>query len=107
MISQRVAGIGVQEDVQRTVVQRQPLHDANKLRTLESELIRPLRMRANGLLMKPAELQDVCEAVGDFLAELPRGLAAGRIEIDVGVPALDCRTVEKGHSGSLGKESTC
>jgi hypothetical protein len=101
MIPQRIARIRVEENIQRAVVQRQPFHNVGKLRALESKLVRPFRVRADGFFVEPAELQGIAEMSGDFLAELPGGIAAGGIEVDVGMPGLDCRSVGEGHGGSL------
>lgn len=35
----------------------------------------------------------------DLLAELPRGVAGGGIEVDVGMPGLDRRGFREGHGG--------
>jgi hypothetical protein len=96
MIPQRISGVGVEENIQRAVVQRQPFHNLGKLRALEGELVRPFRVRADGFFVEPAELQGIAEMSGDFLAELPGGVAAGGIEVDVGMPGLDCRSVGGG-----------
>ena len=89
MVSQRIASIGMEENVQRAVVQRQPFDDIGKLRALESELVRPFRMRADRLLVEPAKLQGIAEMGRDLLAELPGGIAGGGVEVDVGVPGLN------------------
>jgi len=99
MVAQRIASVGMEEDVQHTVVKRQPFDDIGKLRTLESELVRPFWMRANGLLVEPAELQGIAEMRRDFIAELPGGVAGGGVEVDVGVPGLNGRGGEEGHGG--------
>ena len=99
VVSQRIAGIGMEENVQRSVVKRQPFDDVGKLRTLESKLVRPFGMRAHRLLMETAELQGIAEMGCDLLAELPGGVAGGGIEVDVGVPGLDGGGFREGHGG--------
>ena len=107
MVSQRIARVGVKENIQRAVVQRQPFHDIGKLRALESKLVRPFRVRTDGFFVEPAELQGVAEMLGDFLAELPSGIAAGGVEVDVGMPGLDCRGVGEGHGGFARADGQC
>src|ERR1700682_3371380 len=61
MVSQRIARIGMEENIQRAVVQRQPFHNIGKLRAFESKLVRPFRVRADGFFVEPAELQGIAE----------------------------------------------
>ncbi len=89
MVAQRVAGVGMHENVERTVIEREPFHDLREMRPLEGELIRPQRMRTDGPLVKTAHLQDVAKTGRDFFPQLPRFVARRGIEIDVGMPARD------------------
>ena len=89
MIAKGIAGIGMEEDIERTVIKREPFHDNGKLRGFECKLIRPLRMRTDGFFVEAPELEDVAEAATDFLAKLPCGVAGRCAEVDVGVPRFD------------------
>ena len=56
MVSQRISRVGMEENVQRAVVKRQPFDDIGELCALESKLVRPFGMRADRLLVETAEL---------------------------------------------------
>jgi hypothetical protein len=101
MISQRIARIWMEKNVQHAVIQRQPFNDNGKLCALESELVRPFWMRADRFLVEPAELQGIAETGRDLFAKLPGGVAGGGVEVDVGMPGLDGRGGEEGH-GEVG-----
>jgi hypothetical protein len=89
MVAQFVIRIGMREDVERSVVQREPAHDFGELRRRERDLEAPLRMRANLPLVKAADLNPFAELGGDHFAEFRRVIAIGRIEVDMRVPARD------------------
>jgi hypothetical protein len=100
MVAQFVAGVRMQEDVERAVIQHEPRHDGVEVLAPERELVRPDRMRADRLLVEAAELQPRAELLVDDLAEGPGGIAMGGVEIDVRVPAFDGGGIEQGHDGS-------
>lgn len=89
MVAQFVARIRMQEDIQRAVVQHEPRHDFVEARGVERDLVRPRRVRADEAFVKAAEFDDRAEPFVDDLAKRPRGVAAGRIEIDVRMPTVD------------------
>ena len=42
-----------------------------------------------------------------YFTELPGGVASGGIEVDVGMPGLDCRSVGEGHGGFARADEQC
>lgn len=86
------------------MVQRQPTDQFRETIRGKRNLIRPLRMRPDRTLMKPAELHAGAEMSVDLLPENPGGIAACRIEIDMGMPVFDAVRVKNSHIGlSLGR----
>ncbi len=91
MVFQRIARIGMHEDVERAVIQRELFEHRREVFAAESELKQPHRMRADRPLMKPPQreralLQGFGEARFDDLPQLPRGIAGRYIEIDMRMP---------------------
>ena len=96
MIAQRIAGIRVDEHIERAVVQRKPCNDRRELRGFERKLIRPHRMRADRTLMEAAHLQRAGKTRLDgFAREYPDI----KIEIDVENGLIDI--VERGFDAGV------
>lgn len=93
MIPEGIVGIGVHENVQRPVIEREPRDDLGEVGRLERQLIGPHRMRTHRAFVETAHLQLAREARLDLLAQDPGSVAMSGIEVHVGVPVLDCRYV--------------
>ena len=91
VIPEGVVCIGVHENVQRAVIEREPGDDLGEVGQLKRQLIRPHGMRPNRAFMETAHLQFAHEARLDLLAQNLSGVAMLGVEIHVGVPTLDCR----------------
>jgi len=76
VVAQGVAGIRVQKNIERAVIQRKPADEFGELLLRECELIRPHRVRPNRAFVKAAHLQFAAPVRFDLLAKCPRGFAA-------------------------------
>ncbi len=76
VVAQGVAGIRVQKNIERAVIQREPGDEFGELRRREGELIRPHRMRPDRAFVKAAQLQFAVPVRFDLLAKGPRCVAA-------------------------------
>lgn len=101
MVAQFIVGIGMHEHVERTVIEREPSHDLGKVARRKRNLVAPLWMRSDRSLMKAAHFHDIAKMRAHCLTKLPRGRAAGSVEIDVRMPAPDTRYLEIRHHLSL------
>jgi hypothetical protein len=97
MVAQFVVSIGMHEHVECSVIERKPTHDFGKLRRLERDLVAPSRMGSDLSLVKAAHLNPVAKLRGHYIAKFPGGIATGRIEIDMRMPARDTRHIEIRH----------
>jgi hypothetical protein len=97
MVAQFIVCIGMHEYVERSVIQRKPTYDIGKIRRRERNLIAPSWMGSDLSLVKATHLNSVAELQGHHIAKLPGGVATGRIEIDMCMPAGDARHIEIRH----------
>jgi len=97
MIAQRVSGIGMNEHVERAMVQRQPVDHFRQSVPLNRQLKGPFWMRSHGPLVKTSKLQRAAETPLDFLAQRHGGVAGSGIEIDMRVPVDNGRYIDKRH----------
>lgn len=93
VIPEVIVCIGVHENVQRAVIEREPGDDLGEIGQLKRQLIGPHGMRPNRAFMETAHLQLAREARLDLLAQDPGGVAMLGVEVHVGMPTLDCRYV--------------
>jgi hypothetical protein len=105
MVAQFIVGIGMNEHVERSVIQRKPTYDIGKFRRRERNLIAPSWMGSDLSLVKAAHLNPVAELQGHHIAKLSGGVAAGGIEIDMCMPARDARHIEIRHRRPFVSES--
>src|ERR1700730_3073311 len=105
MVTQFIAGIGMHEHVERSVIERKPTHDVRKLRWRKRDLVAPTRMGADLSLVKAAHLNPIAELRGHYFAKFPGRIATGRIEIDMRMPARDARHIEIRHCCPLGSRA--
>jgi len=61
MVSQRIAGIGVQEHIQCAVIEREPRHDLGEMGRRDRDLIAPKRMGADWSLVKASDLHETAQ----------------------------------------------
>jgi hypothetical protein len=101
MVAQFIIRIGVDEHVERSVIEREPTHDVGKLGWLKRDLAAPSRMRPDWSLVKPAHFDPIAEPCGYGLAKFARRVASSRIEVDVRMPARDARHIEISHVVAL------
>lgn len=97
MVAKGIVGVGMHEQIERTVIECQPSHEFRKVRRLKGNLIAPLWVRANKALMKAAHVHDVSKARKHLFAKGKGGISAGRIEVHVGMPAGDGGYIETVH----------
>lgn len=93
VIPEGIVCIGVHENVQCTVIEREPGDDLGEVGQFKRQLIGPHGMRPNRAFMETTHLQLAREARLDLLAQNPGGVAMPGVEVHVGVPTLDCRWV--------------
>jgi hypothetical protein len=105
MVAQFIVSIGMHEDVQRSVVEGKPTYDIGKLHRLKRDLVAPSWMGSDLSLVKATHLNPIAKFCGDDFAKFPSGIAAGRIEIDMRMPARDTRHIEIRHCRSLGSRA--
>src|SRR5690349_8068173 len=97
VIPQLVFGVGMHEHVERAVIEREPADDLREVRRCDRELVAPARMRTDVAFVKTSHADPVSEVRDDRLPEVPRPVAARRVEIHVRVPAADARDIEMAH----------
>lgn len=97
VIAQLVAGVRMHEHVEFTMVQREPRNDLGKSVRRKRKLVAPSRMRADRPLVKAAWLDAFAKPCSHHVPERPCRIAAGGVEIDMGVPARDARCLESCH----------
>ena len=89
MVAQLIAGIGMHEYVERSVIERKPTHDVRKLCRRKRDLVAPSWMRSYRSFVKAAHLNAIAKLRGHHFAKFPGGIATRRIEIDMRMPACD------------------
>ena len=77
------------EHVERSVIERKPTHDVGKLRRRKRYLVAPSWMGSDLSLVKAAHLNPIAKLRSHHFAKFLRGIATGRIEIDMRIPARD------------------
>src|SRR6202521_507941 len=97
MVTQFIASIGMHEHVERSVIERKPTHDVRKLRWRKRDLVAPSWMGSDLSLVKAAHLNPIAKLRGHHFAKFPGGIATGRFEIDMRMPARDTRHIEIHH----------
>jgi len=98
MVAQFIVSIGMHEHVERSVIERKPTHDVGKLYRRKRDLIAPSWMGSDLSLVKAAHLHPIAKLRGHHFAKFPCGIATGRIEINMCMPARDTRHIEIRHS---------
>src|SRR2546426_5457059 len=101
MVAQLIISIGMHEHVERSVIERKPTYDIGKLRRRKRDLVAPSWMGSDLSLVKAAHLHPIAKLRGHHFAKFPGGIATGRIEINMRMPARDTRHIEICHSPSL------
>ena len=94
MIAQFIVSIGMYEHVERSVIEREPTYDVGKLHRLKRDPVTPSRMWSDLSLVKAAHLNPIAKLRSHHLAKFPGSIAAGRIEIDMRIPARDTGHIE-------------
>src|SRR5256885_16392034 len=105
VVAQFIVRIGMREHVERSVIESKPTHDLRKLRRRKRDLVAPLRMRSDRAFVKAAHLNPIAKLRCHHFAKFPGGIATGRIEIDMRMPARDTRHIEVRHCRSLGSRA--
>src|SRR6266705_133866 len=105
MVAQLIVSIGMHEHVQRSVIERKPTHDVGKLRRRKRDLVAPSWMGSHLSLVKAAHLNPIAKLRDHDFAKLPGGIASGRIEIDMRMPARDTRHIEIRHCLPFGSRA--
>ena len=105
MVAQFIVGIGVHEHVERSVIERKPTHDVEKLRWRKRDLVAPPWMGSDLSLVKAAHLNPIAELRGHYFAKFPGRIATGRIEVDMRMPARDARHIEIRHCRPIGSHA--
>src|SRR5207244_2971212 len=100
-----IVSIGMHEYVERSMIQRKPSDDVGELGRREPDLVAPSWMGSHFSFVKAAYLNPVAKLCGRCFAKFPGGIAAGRIEIDMRMPAGDTRNIEIFHSRLLGSRA--
>src|SRR5438046_1786463 len=98
MVAELIVGVGMNEYVERTAIQREPAHHLGKMVRRKGDLITPLRMWAYRPLMKATHLHDIAKMCDHRFTKLLSCSATGGIEVDVCMPAPDKRYIEIRHS---------
>lgn len=106
MVTQFIVGIGMHEDVERSVIEGKPTYDVGKLHRLKRDLVAPSWMGTDLSLVKATHLNPIAKLRGHYFAKFPGGIAVCRIEIDMRMPARDTRHVEIRHCRSFGSRVT-
>src|SRR5437867_9597799 len=101
VVAQFIISIGMHEHVERSVIERKPTYDIGKLRRRKRDLVAPSWMGSDLSLVKAAHLHPIAKLRGHHFAKFPGGIATGRIEINMRMPARDTRHIEIRHSPSL------
>src|SRR6266446_3993886 len=78
-----------------------PVDSFDRARLRKRDLVAPLRMRSDRSLVKAAHLNAIAKLCGHHFAKFPGGIATGRIEIDMRMPARDTRHIEIRHCRPL------
>src|SRR6266513_2394561 len=104
MIAQLIVGIGMHEHVERSMIERKPTYDVGKLRRRKRDLVAPSWMGSDLSLVKAAHLHPIAKLRGHHFAKFPGGIATGRIEINMLMPARDTRHIEIRHSPPFARE---
>src|SRR5882762_3367996 len=99
MVAQFVVSIGVHEHVERSVIERKPTDDVRKLRRRKRDLVAPSWMGSDLSLVKATHLNPIAKLRRHHFAKFPGGIATGRVEIDMRMPARDTRHIEIRHCG--------
>ena len=102
MVAQFIVSIGMHEHIERSVIERKPTHDVGKLRRRKRDLVAPSWMGSDLSLVKAAHLDSIAKLGGHRFAKFPGGIATGRIEIDMRMPARDTRHIEIVHRPPFG-----
>jgi hypothetical protein len=97
MVAQFIVSIGMHEHVERSIIKREPTYDVGKLRRFKRDLVAPSRMRSDFSLAKAAHLNLLGKLRGHHFAKFIGRIAAGRIEIDMHIPASDTGHIEIYH----------
>src|SRR6266496_6013059 len=105
MVAQFIVSIGMHEDVERSVIQGKPTYDIGKLHRLKPDLVAPSWMGSDLSLVKTTHLNPIAKLRGHRLAKFPGGIAAGRVEIDMRMPARDTRHIDIRHCRSFGSRA--
>src|SRR5438105_9120342 len=101
MVAQFIVSIGMHEHVERSVIERKPTYDVGKLRRRKRDLVAPSWMGSDLSLVKAAHLHPIAKLRGHHFAKFPGGIATGRIEINMRMPARDTRHIEIRHCRSF------
>src|ERR1700694_2769979 len=97
MVAQCIVSIGMHEHVERSVIERKPTYDFGKLHRLKRDLVAPSWMGSELSLVKAAHVNPIAKLRGHHFAKFPGGIATGRFEIDIRMPARDTRHIEIHH----------
>ena len=89
MIAQLIAGVRMQEHVQRTMIEREPAQHGWELSMRERDLVAPTRMWTDRFLVKSPERDPIAQVCRHGFPEVPRCVTALCVEIDMRVPAFD------------------
>lgn len=93
MVAQFIVSIGMHEHVEHFVIERKPTYDIGKLRRSKGNLIAPSWMGPDLSLVKAAHLNPTAKLHGHHVAKRPGGIATGRVEIDMRMPACNARYI--------------
>ena len=80
MVAQFIVGIGMHEDVERSVIEGEPTYDIGKLHRLKPDLVAPSWMRSDLSLVKATHLNPIAKLRGhdtipSFIAVMGAGAA--------------------------------
>src|SRR5437867_11407688 len=106
VVAQFIISIGMHEHVERSVIERKPTYDIGKLRRRKRELVAPSWIGSDLSLVKAAHLHPIAKLRGHHFAKFPGGIATGRIEINMRMPARDTRHIEIRHCRSFGSRAS-
>ena len=93
------------EHIERSVIERKPTYDVGKLRRRKRDLVAPTWMGSDFSLVNPAHLNPIAKLRGHSFAKFPGGIATGRVEIDMRMPARDTRHIEICHCRPFGSRT--
>ena len=105
MVAQLIVSIGMHEHVERSVIERKPTYDVGKLRRRKRDLVAPSWMGSDLSLVNAAHLNPIAKLRGHYFAKFPGGIATGRVEIDMRMPARDTRRIEIRHCRPFGSRA--